>query len=101
MATPTEVTTPTDHRPELVTVIAHMRAKQGKEQDLRDALEALIPPTSREEGTSTTTSTRASRIRACSISTRTGRPWIPTRPTCTRRIWTISPAGLMICSTAA
>ena len=49
MATPTEVTTPTDHRPELVTVIAHMRAKQGKEQDLRDALEALIPPTSQEE----------------------------------------------------
>ena len=40
MTTPTEVTTPTDHRPELVTVIAHMRAKLGKEQDLRDALEA-------------------------------------------------------------
>jgi quinol monooxygenase YgiN len=50
VATPTEVTKPTDHRPELVTVIAHMRAKQGKEQDLRDALEALIPPTSQEEG---------------------------------------------------
>jgi hypothetical protein len=40
VTTPTEVTTPTDHRPELVTVIAHMRAKPGKEQDLRDALEA-------------------------------------------------------------
>jgi quinol monooxygenase YgiN len=50
VTTPTEVTTPTDHRPELVTVIAHMRAKPGKEQDLRDALEALIPPTSQEEG---------------------------------------------------
>ena len=50
MATPTEVTKPTDHRPELVTVIAHMREKQGKEQDLRDALEALIPPTRQEEG---------------------------------------------------
>jgi quinol monooxygenase YgiN len=50
VTTPTEVTTPTDHRPELVTVIAHMRAKLGKEQDLRDALEALIPPTRQEEG---------------------------------------------------
>ena len=50
MATPTEVTTPTDHRPELVTVIAHMREKQGKEQDLRGALEALIPPSRQEEG---------------------------------------------------
>ena len=36
MTTPTEVRTPTDHRPEVVTVIAHMRAKPGKEQDLRD-----------------------------------------------------------------
>jgi quinol monooxygenase YgiN len=50
VTTPTEVTTPTDHRPELVTVIAHMRAKLGKEQDLRDALEALIPPTRQEVG---------------------------------------------------
>jgi len=44
------VSTPTDSRPELVTVIAHMRAKPGKEQDLRDALEALIEPTRQEEG---------------------------------------------------
>jgi quinol monooxygenase YgiN len=44
------VSTPTDSRPELVTVIAHMRAKPGKEQDLLDALEALIEPTSQEEG---------------------------------------------------
>ena len=44
MTTPTEVTTPTDHRPEVVTVIAHMRAKPGKEQDLRDALEARGSP---------------------------------------------------------
>ena len=40
MTTPTEVRTPTDHRPEVVTVIAHMRAKPGKEQDLRDARRA-------------------------------------------------------------
>ena len=44
------MTTPTDARPDLVTVIAHMRAKPGKEQDLRDALEALIEPTRQEEG---------------------------------------------------
>jgi quinol monooxygenase YgiN len=44
------VSTPTDSRPELVTVIAHMRAKPGREQDLRDALEALIEPTRQEEG---------------------------------------------------
>jgi quinol monooxygenase YgiN len=44
------VSTPTDSRPDLVTVIAHMRAKPGSEQDLRNALEALIHPTSQEEG---------------------------------------------------
>ena len=44
------MTTPTDARPDLVTVIAHMRAKSGKEQDLRNALEALIEPTRQEEG---------------------------------------------------
>jgi quinol monooxygenase YgiN len=44
------VTTPTDARPDLVTVIAHMRAKPGKEQDLRTALEALIEPTQQETG---------------------------------------------------
>ena len=44
------MTTPTDARPDLVTVIAHMRAKPGKEQDLRNALEALIEPTQQETG---------------------------------------------------
>jgi quinol monooxygenase YgiN len=44
------MSTPTDSRPDLVTVIAHMRAKPGKEQDLRAALEALIEPTSKEPG---------------------------------------------------
>ena len=44
------MSTPTDSRPELVTVIAHMRAQPGKEQELRDALEALIEPTRQEEG---------------------------------------------------
>ena len=44
------MTTPTDTRPELLTVIAHMRARPGKEQDLRDALVGLVEPTSREQG---------------------------------------------------
>lgn len=42
--------TPTDDRPELLTVIAHARAKAGKEQELYDALQALIEPTTQEEG---------------------------------------------------
>ena len=33
---------PTDPRPDLVTVIAHMRPQSGKEQELRDALEAGV-----------------------------------------------------------
>ena len=44
------MTTPTDERRELLTVIAHMRAKPGREQDLREALEALIAPTAQEDG---------------------------------------------------
>jgi quinol monooxygenase YgiN len=42
--------TPTDSDRSLLTVIARMRAKSGKEQELRDALEALIEPTSKEKG---------------------------------------------------
>ena len=42
--------TPTDDRRDLLTVIARMRAKPGKEQELRDALEALVEPTSTEKG---------------------------------------------------
>ena len=42
--------TPTDERRDLLTVIASMRAKPGKEQALREALEALIAPTSQEDG---------------------------------------------------
>ena len=42
--------TPTDDRRDLLTVIAHMRAKPGREQDLRDALTALVEPTSKEAG---------------------------------------------------
>lgn len=44
------MTTPTDSRPDLVTVIAHMRVKPGQEEELRLALEALIEPTSQEAG---------------------------------------------------
>lgn len=44
------MTTPTDSRRDLVTVIAHMRAKPGQEDELRRALEALIEPTRQEAG---------------------------------------------------
>ena len=44
------MTTPTDSRPELLTVIANMRAQPGKEDELRAALEALIEPTKQEAG---------------------------------------------------
>ena len=44
------MTTPTDDRPELISVIAYMRAKPGKEQDLRQALEGLVGPSSKEAG---------------------------------------------------
>ncbi len=44
------MTTPTDNNRDLLTVIARMRAKPGKEQELRDALAALVEPTSKEKG---------------------------------------------------
>ena len=42
--------TPTDDRRELLTVIAYMRAAPGRREELRAALEALVEPTSQEEG---------------------------------------------------
>ncbi len=42
--------TPTDDRPDLLTVIAYMRAQPGKEQELEDALQALVEPTTQESG---------------------------------------------------
>jgi quinol monooxygenase YgiN len=44
------MTTPTDDNRDLLTVIASMKAAAGKEDDLRAALEALIEPTSQEDG---------------------------------------------------
>jgi hypothetical protein len=44
------VPTSTDDRRDVLTVIAHMRAKPGREQELRDALTALVEPTSKEAG---------------------------------------------------
>jgi quinol monooxygenase YgiN len=42
------VTLPTDDDRGLLTVVATMRAKAGKEQELRELLESLIPPTRAE-----------------------------------------------------
>jgi quinol monooxygenase YgiN len=44
------MTTPTDERRDLLTVIASMRAAPGKEDELRQRLEALIEPTTQEAG---------------------------------------------------
>jgi hypothetical protein len=44
------IPTPTDDRRDLLTVIAHMHAKPGKEQELHDALTPLVEPTGREDG---------------------------------------------------
>jgi quinol monooxygenase YgiN len=44
------MTTPTDDRRDLLTVIAYMRAAPGKREELRAALESLIHPTSQEAG---------------------------------------------------
>lgn len=41
---------PTDSNRDLLTVIANARAKAGKEHELRSALEALIEPTTKEDG---------------------------------------------------
>ncbi len=42
--------TPTDDRRDLLTVIASMKAAPGKEDELRSELEALVEPTSQEDG---------------------------------------------------
>jgi quinol monooxygenase YgiN len=42
--------TPTDDRRDLLTVIAYMKAAPGKEAELKAELEALIEPTSKEDG---------------------------------------------------
>ena len=44
------MTTPTDDRRDLLTVIAYMKAAPGKREELRQALEALVEPTSKEKG---------------------------------------------------
>jgi quinol monooxygenase YgiN len=44
------VTTPTDENRDLLTVVAYMRAAEGKTDQLRAALEALVAPTTKEEG---------------------------------------------------
>lgn len=42
--------TPTDTNRDLLTVIAHMRAKPGRERELQELLESLVEPTSKEDG---------------------------------------------------
>jgi quinol monooxygenase YgiN len=42
--------TPTDSRRDLLTVIARMHARPGKEDELREALQSLVAPTVQEKG---------------------------------------------------
>jgi quinol monooxygenase YgiN len=44
------VTTPTEDRRDLLTVIAYMKAAPGQEGELRRELQALIEPTLQEDG---------------------------------------------------
>jgi quinol monooxygenase YgiN len=44
---------PTDENRELLSVVATMRAKAGREQELRELLESLIEPTRAEDGNHT------------------------------------------------
>jgi quinol monooxygenase YgiN len=44
------VSTPTDANPDLVTVIATLKAKAGQEDALRAALKSLIEPSKADEG---------------------------------------------------
>lgn len=42
--------TPTDDNRDLLTVVAYMRAAPGKREELKSALEALVPTTVAEDG---------------------------------------------------
>ena len=44
------MSTPTDDRRELLTVVAYMKAAPGKRDELKAELEKLIEPTSQEQG---------------------------------------------------
>ena len=44
------MTTPTDDNRDLLAVVATMRAAEGRTEDLRAALEALVGPTREEDG---------------------------------------------------
>ncbi len=44
------MSTPTDTRRDLLTVIVYMQAQPGKDRELRDLLESLVEPTSKEQG---------------------------------------------------
>ena len=44
------MSTPTDDHRELLTVVAYMRAAEGRTEDLRAALEALVPTIVEEAG---------------------------------------------------
>lgn len=93
------MTTPTDDRRDLLTVIAYMKAAPGKEEELRVELEALIEPTSQEDGFVNYDLHQSVEDPAPSSSTRTGSPPSSSTPTSPRRTWSGSPTSWVTCST--
>jgi Antibiotic biosynthesis monooxygenase len=87
------MTTPTDANPQLLTVIAHMRAKPGKRPELQDALAALVGPTGAEEGFVNYDLHQGTEDPDLFTFTRTGRAQSFSTPTWPRRTWWNSPAG--------
>ena len=85
--------TPTDTNRDLLTVIARMRARAGKEQELRDALISLVEPTSKENGYVNYDLHQGVEDPPGSSSTRTGRAPPTSTPTCRPRTSSPSPAG--------
>ncbi len=92
--------TPTDERPDLLTVIAHMRARPGQEDRLRSALEALVEPTSREPGYVNYDLHESVDQPGHFFFTRTGSPASTSTRTCRPRISWSSPTRWGTCSTS-
>lgn len=75
------MTTPIDDRRDLLTVIAFMKPPPGKEEELRVELEALIEPTSQEDGFVNYARHQSVEDPGAFSSTRTGSPPNSSTPT--------------------
>ena len=71
---------------EIISLVAHLQAKPGKEQELVDTLLSLVGRRSRKQAVSTTIFTAAMKIPAVSCFTKIG---------IRKRIWTIISPSLI------